>query len=194
MVDSLDLSQPRIVVSGYPRSGNTFLRSAIKLSYTNTTVPFHIHNAAYVMENKDREIFAIPVRHPADAIASWDYYRDNDSKEGSILRRYKKDSGFFYYLDFYEKVNNLSDNILMFDFNKFTTDIDYIYQKLNKLCSPSNTVTLEQVKQYLIDNNLNINLQRDNKELLEQYKEKVIGHPDYNKTLQLYNSIINKGI
>lgn len=186
------LDKKQIIVSGFPRSGNTFLRNLIKNSYTNFIVPIHIHNFAYVEQNYDKNYFIVPIRNPKDAIGSWDYYRDFYVEKNSHINNFDKKSGFFYYNNFYERVLKLSDKVLILDFDKFTSDVEYVYSSIYKFYSeaPEVKITIDDIKELMILNGQNINIPQNNKESLDIYKNNVLLDNDYYKCLELYNSIL----
>lgn len=116
----------KIVIEGYPRSGNTYIYSAFVLSQPQITeceVAHHVHGAAQIEQAVKRKIpVLLVVRDPKKAIPSL------------LIRAPHIDAGRACrdYIDFHEKVQRWTDDILIVDFEFAIADIAAIIELLNK--------------------------------------------------------------
>jgi hypothetical protein len=151
-------------------------------------VPYHIHNSAYVTNYIDKDIFLIPIRNPLDCITSWHWSRHNDSKEGD-LGKFSFESDFNFYINFYSSIVEVKDKVVVLDFNKFTTDNNYIYSLVQQRTGIEATSRLssDEVRQIMVLAGDSRNLPRDNKSELDLIKPQVLNHPLYDKVCEVYN-------
>lgn len=194
MAGTSDRDKPVISTFCYPRSGSTFLYTALEYLYED----YHfIPSRHTVWEVKDLvskgEKLIVPFRNPVDSIGSWNVYRQegylgsthfdwhNDTLEGDIK----------FYLRFYSEILPLKDNLIFFDFNKFTSDLSYIKSKMKKHLNmePTKNPLIEFIKSQMKSGIRKLNLPRETKPIIETVKPLIEQHPLYSDTLSLYQKL-----
>lgn len=167
------------VISGYPRSGNTYLSFAFKLLYYPDLELYRHHHTVITISKFDR-IF-IPFRNPLDCIASWSNYPISSKIEDDIK----------FYIRFHKAVLDNIYKVILMDFDYFTKDIDYIKNKVfnNFGIGTDNNVTDAQVKEEMIANSKEINLPRNNKEELDAVKAELQQIPEFAQCVELYERL-----
>lgn len=118
--DCLVTESSDIVIDGYPRSGNTFLYSYIKLYSNARNIAHHLHNfTQIIMGIKLQKHCVIVVRNPLDAIASYLIYSSTD---GTIENQMDIDEFVFKYVIFHKVllryIKNKYIHIVPFDIIK----------------------------------------------------------------------------
>lgn len=190
MAGITDTSERVVSIFGYPRSGNTFLQTALKHIY-----PQHIFNAPRHTVWEVKQDIAkgntpiIPFRNPLDAIGSWAIYRQeghlggthfdwhNDTIEGDIK----------FYIRFYNDIIYLKDKFIFMDFIKFNNNLDYIKNKTNCLnLGKDANPTIDEIKFDMTMSIKKINLPRETKPIIEAIKPQIQAHPLFADTLSLY--------
>ena len=182
-------SSYRYIVCSYPRSGNTYLNHYIPLAYaTNGGFRGNWHTVDKIENSTDKVLVAI--RNPLDCIASWANYQltlfnfdltevTEDSVEDDIN----------YYLRFMQAVLDNKDNVVLFDFDEFTTDLSYVDGLIASELGLTKSVSIsdEQVQNYMIKNQRQKNLPEDND--LSAIKTMVQNNPKYADCVALYNAV-----
>lgn len=171
-----------IKISGYPRSGTTYLNSALHLLYDNTDDLniTRVHTALSIENNK--KIF-IPYRNPLDAIASWHLF----PSEGDLSSDIK------FYIRIHSAVLKNIDNVILMDFDYFTKDIEYIKNKVFQHFNidTNSKITDVEIKEIMLANGRDINLPRDNAGKLEEIKKDLSNYPKFDECVMLYNQVKN---
>lgn len=103
----------RILIAGYPRSGTTFLHFASKKLYGSKTNYSTQTHSLRDLENRKNDFVCVSIRHPLEAISSWNDYRHQFSVSNPANREIKLDGDFNYYLRFYSKLKK--ENVLSFE-------------------------------------------------------------------------------
>jgi hypothetical protein len=168
-----------LVTSGFPRSGNTYLNYALHLIfYPNQEVNYISHLVNAIKANKK---IIVPFRNPVDSISSWHHLVFNNNLLSDIK----------YYLRFHYAVKENLNKVTLMDFDYFTKDITYIKDKVaaNFSISTDKIVTVNEVKNAMLNNNKEINLPRNNKDLLNKTKDKLIQMPELQECIDLYDNL-----
>jgi hypothetical protein len=63
--------QPNFIINSFPRSGNTFLHVAVRMSWPHLVIQSHIHDPALYDQADGSVPFVSIVRNPEDALVSW---------------------------------------------------------------------------------------------------------------------------
>lgn len=113
----------KLVVEGFPRSGNTFLSDFILVTQPKGfAFAHHTHLAENVLMGVDNGVPAIVlVRNPVDAISSFVVYSDK-----SISFAAKK------WLTFYQKMTPFTDTLLLVSFDTITQNPMSILEAANQ--------------------------------------------------------------
>lgn len=169
----------KFVISGYPRSGNTYLSFAFKLLYY-PDLELYRHTHTVIAITKSDKAF-VPFRNPVDSIASWNEYPLSSKIQDDIK----------YYIRFYKGVLDNLDKAVLMDFDYFTKDIEYIKSKVlkNLGIGTDNYVTNELVKQEMLLNGKQNNLPRNNQDQLNAVKEQLVNEPLFEQCVELYNKL-----
>lgn len=163
-----DFGWVEILTLGRPKSGNHFLIYAIS-ALTGKPKTSARHNPSEIVEKVNQ--VAVPFRHPGDAILSANPDATNEDVE--------------IWIDLHEQVLTHRDKIIVFDFNRFTNDVAYIAKKLGM--TSSKEVTIQSIKQSMIDDNAQIHLPGDTP---KTYNHQLLANlPSYNKALELYDEM-----
>jgi hypothetical protein len=170
-----------LVISTFPRSGSTFLNFVIKSLYYkgDANMNYHTVNSLHVQEK-----VIVPFRNPEESIASWHIF---PYKERSTL-----DLDIKYYLRFYTEVLNKNKNAVLLDFHKFTKDLDYVKNKIsnNFGVKPIYETSIEEIKNEMLSSGKEINLPRNNANELQNIKNNLVNHKDFNNCLEIYNNLL----
>jgi hypothetical protein len=176
--------------AGFPRSGNTFLNFVLKSLYFPTEGMNGTRHEANMFDRYSKLI--VPIRNPIDCIASYNNYIPLFAIHGMFIERdLKKDIA--YYLRFYNKVMEYRSKAVVVDFDKFTTDIDYIKEVVDNNFGYTTNVslTINQAKTNMAMENQDFidNLPRDNKEELDAVKTELQQMPEFAQCMDLYNQL-----
>lgn len=167
-----------LIVAGYPRSGNTYLNQAIHLLYYPNQEYRNFSHTVKAIEKNSKVL--VPVRNPIDAIASWHLF--------PIESTINQDINF--YIRFHKAVIENLNKITIMDFDNFTKSISYIKDKVSRYnLSPVQEVTDYEIKSAMIENHMEINLPRNNKEELEAVKQQLVNTPGFDQCVELYNKL-----
>lgn len=168
-----------LVTTGFPRSGNTYLNYSFRSLYYPEENPRLNFHSVSSMEKFDH--LFIPFRNPVDCIGSWHNYPSNGQLDADIK----------YYLRFYRAVLENLHKLTLMDFNKFTTSLDYIKDKVkNSLdIDPVADPTDSQIKLAMVDDEKTINLPLNNKAELDAIKASLIEIPEFQECLELYDTL-----
>lgn len=167
------------ITTGYPRSGNTYLNYSFRsLYYPEEDARLNNHDVGAM---KVFDHLFIPFRNPLDCIASWHYYPSNGELEADIR----------YYVRFTNAVLENLDKVTLMDFNKFTTNLDYIKDKVKNSLNidPIANPTDSDIKLLMVDNEKTINLPVNNKEQLDAIKANLLEMTQFQECLDLYHSL-----
>lgn len=159
-----------IISSGFPRSGNNFL--AYTMSAIFGAEPKRTNHTVYAIENS--ETVYVPFRNPIDCISSWHLFQNKESLEKDIK----------YYLRFHNAALNSTNNVILMDFDKFTINLEYVAKKINS--SVPEGLSIDQIKQSMLDNGRDWNLPRDNQSELDEIKNNLLQMPEFQECLDLY--------
>ena len=163
----------KIPTSGYPRSGNNFLNNSLHLLY-HSDLKIN-HTVAAIQKEKQ---IVVPLRNPLDCISSWNNFMDNQNLLPDIK----------FYLRFHYAVKENLNKITLMDFNYFTKDITYIQDKVaaDFSITTDKVVTVDEVEKAMLENDKEINLPRNNKDLLNATKEELAKMPELQECIDLY--------
>lgn len=178
----------------YPRSGSTFLVTALEHIYTDCYFHLARHTVWEVKDEVSKgKILVVPFRNPLDSIGSWNIYRQEGHLGGSHFDWHNDtlEGDFKFYLRFYSEILPHKDNLVFFDFDKFTLDLDYIKSKIKKFYNlePIGNPSVETIKKFMSEDIRKLNIPRENKPLIEEIKLQIKEHPSYNDTLKLYQKL-----
>jgi hypothetical protein len=175
------------VVSGYPRSGNTFLNCAISLMYA-IDEPRYNHT---VKALEHFEKILTPYRNPVDCISSWSYLQQTNLKRNDQVLSETIDSDITYYIRFGEKSLEVKKKITFLNFDIFTKDLAYIEEAVAKTfgLKKVRTASLDEVKEYMLTTSRSNNLPQNNRVALDALKLKVSSNPSIDRCLEIYQEI-----
>jgi hypothetical protein len=182
-------NKSNICVSGYPRSGNTFLNYVIFKMYPSLNVFNNFHTIKSI---ENHSTVFIPIRNPIDCIGSWAYYQKYYFGDGYLFKIEDINTDTItndinYYLRFHNDAMNFKNKITLLDFDVFTKDINYIEDKF-KIKKEKN-VNIDTVKRQMSMTDKKINLPANNKKKLNEIKEQVSQHPRIQECYDLYNKL-----
>jgi hypothetical protein len=169
-----------LITSAYPRSGQTFLNYALKHLYYEDEANTNYHSVSSI--EKYDHLF-VPFRNPEDCIASWHRYPSGGQLQEDIK----------YYLRFYKAALENLDKITLMDFNKFTTSLEYIKDKvkgsldLESVANPTDS----EIKLAMLDSGKTINLPVNNKAELDIIKAQIAEMPELQECLNIYNNLLS---
>lgn len=128
-----------ITIEGYPRSGNSFARSAFQFAEGNQhKIATHVHSYAQVIRSAQLGVpTMVLVRTPKDAclsLVALSYQISDVDIQDEIIERAKRDliNNLRSYRVFYENVLRVGDDVVIADFNLVTTDYGEIIRRMNK--------------------------------------------------------------
>ena len=168
-----------LVTTGFPRSGNTFLNYSLQSLFYPQNKPNINFHTVIAMEKYLK--IMVPFRNPIDAISSWNYYPSGHSLNEDIK----------YYVRFYKAALE-AKNVIFADFDKFTTDLDYIKQLVSFNFGPVlfHETSINNIKASMKSENKFLNLPDDNRQILiDEIKSNLIKIPELQECIDLYNQI-----
>jgi hypothetical protein len=175
------------IVCSYPRSGNTYLNHYVSMAYGDGEFKGNWHTEDKVINSTDKVL--VSVRTPLDCIASWANYQlslfnfdltevTEDSVEDDIN----------YYLRFMQAVLDNKDNVVIFDFDEFTTDLSYVDNLISEIgLTKVASVSDEDVRASMVENQRQRNLPEDND--LSAIKTMIQNNSKYADCVALYNAV-----
>jgi hypothetical protein len=190
------------VVSGYPRSGNTFLAFSISELYeTKDEYLIRSHSTVSIKTNLDKnKDVCVAIREPLQAISSWHHFRTQRAelnlcqdtvynKKGLTL-----DADFNFYIRYYSFVQEYLDKIALMNFAKFSNNSNYI---MNKIFNKFNKKPVVNLSSEVLHNKLKAKggrnfLPRPQNSVRAQIEHQVATHPLYKDVVDLYAYLTSK--
>lgn len=183
-----------LVLEGYPRSGNTWLRNAILYKKKDISISSHMHYPSSIRLAIKRNIpCIILLRNPLDSISSL-MIRD---------KTYDIKTAIDYYIFFYENFTYYKNsNVILLDFDLVVNNINLCFKILNdkfnlNLCLFSEKNDLSQFKSFLEkrekdkysleEQNLVIGLPSSSREKMKKnISSKILKNKNFEKANQLF--------
>ncbi|MGZ0706805.1 hypothetical protein ACWPKO_00530 [Coraliomargarita sp. W4R53] len=127
-----------ITIEGFPRSGNSFARSAFHFSQDREhKIATHVHSHAQIIRSVQLHIpTMVLVRSPKDAclsLVALTYQIHDTELSDQMIARAKNDliNHLASYKRFYENVLRVGDRIIIAEFNLVTTDYGEVIRRIN---------------------------------------------------------------
>jgi glycosyltransferase involved in cell wall biosynthesis len=118
--------ETRIVIEGFPRSGNTFATCAFQYAQGGPNVvpvAHHLHSLANVIQGIRNGIpVLVVVRTPKDAIISYKISHPSQSYKAML----------YEYILFHRGISKVRDNVLIASFDQVISDFGTVTSRLNK--------------------------------------------------------------
>ena len=170
-----------IYVTGYGRSGNTFLQIALQKMYSKVIVSDHNHNSLYFVNRLGSNV-VIPIRNPLDSVASYYSFLTYNKVTTTI------DKCLENYIDYFSKIQHHKDKLCLLDFNKMTTDLTYIENQIeNKYgCAVDKKIDIKEVEQEMTKNHSMFFYTRSEAKASQKIKQQVLDSNYYNQALTLW--------
>jgi hypothetical protein len=167
-------------VSGFPRSGNTFSGYLSWISYYPSEPKRKSWHTVRAM--KEQENVVVPFRNPIDCIASFYIFSNKTTDIKGMANFYKR---------MYSNAIELSDKVVLVDFEKFTFDTNYFYERVkNKLnIEPVSMVSTSDVKLAMANEGKYNHLPRENQTEKKEVKTYLLDNWDFTELLELYNKL-----
>ena len=179
--------QEALTISGYPRSGNTFINHAFFKMYGLAHINFNRHTVKSIAE---RDHTFVPFRHPLEAISSWHIYQQVHFLD---IRFIENDIKF--YNRFHEEALKMKDKITFLDFDLFKNNLKYLENKVSDLYGViAKPVAAYEIKDFMAHRKLNLNIPRNDGEIKQEVMAFVEKQYLYKKSLDLYNQIKESSI
>jgi hypothetical protein len=174
--------QEALTISGYPRSGNTFINHAFFKMYDFAHINFNRHTVKSIAE---RDHTFVPFRHPLEAISSWHIYQQVNFLDVRFIENDIK-----FYNRFHEQALVMKDKITFLDFDLFKNNTKYLEDKVSNLYSVSAIqVEAHEVKEFMGHRRLTLNIPRNDGETKQEVMSFVEKQELYKRSLDLYNQI-----
>jgi len=130
-----------ITIEGFPRSGNSFARSAFRFAEqkegTHQRIATHVHSHAQIIRSVQLGLpTMVLLRAPKDAclsLVALGYQIDDTEVSDALLARAKLDliNNLAAYRRFYENVLKVKDGIIIAEFKQVTTDYGEVLRRIN---------------------------------------------------------------
>lgn len=169
----------KLITSGFPRSGNYFLKYSLSALYEpKYQISGVQHTTKSFIKNN---LTLVPFRNPLDSIASWQIFESKGSLSDDVN----------FYIRFHSAVLENLDKIILLDFNSFTKDFIYIENRLlDRLQILANkNVTDVEVKAKMLEDGYQLNLPRNNKEEIDKIKAEILKSPYFIECLEIYDQL-----
>jgi hypothetical protein len=114
-----DLARVHVVVCGFPRTGTTFMQSAVDLALLRPGSCWKNHDVLALPTYAANGLpILVPIRHPRDTVASWCLYNSDEPTSVAVRRRVRS------YMAWHRELKrHLSlEHVVVIDFADFTTD------------------------------------------------------------------------
>lgn len=183
-MDRIGNDSRRILIAGYPRSGTTFLHFASKKLYglkTNYSTQTH---SLRDLQIRSQDFVCIAIRHPLEAISSWNDYRHQFGVSNPANREIELDGDFNYYLRFYSELKK--ENVLSFETftNKENAIKDFFLNRYD--LQTKQELNLKTISEEMRLKGGRNHLPRDKKINREKLRNLVRENSLYEKTVSLY--------
>lgn len=181
-----------VIVAGYPRTGTTFLSFVLKEHYgSDIHNDMQTHTVVDIESNLKNPII-VTVRHPLDSISSWVDFRKLINHP-RLAEKLSISADVNYYIRFYSYILSALDKVILFDFNKFTTDLDYTTKKLKQIFNiePLQILNIQTLKDKMLRYGGASNLPRKSYDKVNAIKELVIKQPRYQEAVDIYNKLLS---
>jgi hypothetical protein len=174
--------QEALTISGYPRSGNTFINHAFFKMYDFAHINFNRHTVKSIAE---RDHTFVPFRHPLEAISSWHIYQQVNFLD---IRFIENDIKF--YNRFHKAALEMKDKITFLNFDLFKNNIKYLEDRVYNLYGVSSIpVEANEIKDFMAHRRLALNIPRNDGETKQEVMSLIEKQELYKKSLDLYNNI-----
>jgi|688.fasta_scaffold08375_25 hypothetical protein len=174
--------QEALTISGYPRSGNTFINHAFFKMYDFAHINFNRHTVKSIAE---RDHTFVPFRHPLEAISSWHIYQQVHFLDVRFIENDIK-----FYNRFHEQALAMKDKITFLDFDLFKNNTKYLEDKVSHIYNVSAMpVEANEVKEFMAHRRLTLNIPRNDDETKQEVMYFVEKQELYKISLDLYNQI-----
>jgi hypothetical protein len=127
-----------ITIEGFPRSGNSFARSAFCFAAGDQLkIATHVHSHAQIIRSAALGIpTMVLVRTPKDAclsLVALSFQIKDTQVSDKVIARAKNNliNNLAHYRRFYENVLKVSDDIIIADFNLVTSDYGEVIRRMN---------------------------------------------------------------
>lgn len=184
--------QTSLIITGFFRTGNTFLESCIGRMYKNTkNISDHDHSVKYLSKqlNKENNII-IPVRNPVDTISSFYEFKKflNKTNNGTVEMDIK------FYTRYMNYVNDNYENLLCLDFDIFTKNTEYISKSIYKKFKISKTddINLEEINMYMEKNKEMFFYKRNKFIANDNIKKYILNTEEIKDAQSIYNILKTK--
>jgi len=173
-----------IYVTGYGRSGNTFLQLALEKMYNQVIVSDHNHNSLYFVNRLGSQI-VMPIRNPLDSVASF-YTFQTYNKINTTL-----DKCLNHYIEYFTQVNKHKDKLCLLDFEEMTKNLEYVKNKIkNKYSLESNkNIDLKQIETDMASNYPMFFYNRSKAKPTERTKQEILTLSNYLEALDVWNNL-----
>ncbi len=113
--------RPEVYLCGFPRSGNTFARTAFLSANPGVKVQSHRHIPAFVLRHMQTGTPGmVLIRSPYDAIISWAIHENQSIEEAAA-----------YWNDYYEALLPHRDQLFVVGFEEITSDFGQVILDFN---------------------------------------------------------------
>ena len=168
-----------LTVSGFPRTGTSYLQQILKSAFPSLSVINGYHR---ILSLKQTGMKAITLRHPCDAVSSWIVF--------SHPRPVVVDDALDWYCQFIEQALLAPSKIIVADFNQFTSEpsdaMDLIGQRIGITPTDFDLPELNvQMRRHLPRNFPSADTQLKN-----QYHSMVLNSACYEKALGMYEEAL----
>lgn len=170
-------NKEQLISCGFLRSGNTFLNRALNLLYFPELEVNLRHHTVKSIEKYDKLLSVL--RSPLDCLAS---------RQIAVNQEYSIEMDIKFYLRFHNAILENKSKIVIMKFEQFTTDIDYIKTQVleNFQIKPQNEVSIEEIKNSMLNHDESYFLPRNNKDELDRVKGEILASPYFDECLELY--------
>jgi hypothetical protein len=168
-----------LIVSGFPRSGNTFLNFALwQMYYPAEEFNKNFHTVKAIKQNNK---VLVPVRSPFESVASWSNFVPEEGLSESCK----------YYIRFHTEAKNFNDKVIFVDFNKMIDNLEYIKTlvKDNFDIDPVAETTIDALKALMVEKDRDWNLPQNNQVKLDAIKTTLLSVPEFADCEIIYNNI-----
>ena len=173
-----------IYVTGYGRSGNTFLQIALEKMYNKIIVSDHNHTSLYFVNRLGFQI-VMPIRNPLDAVASFYTFQTYNKIETTL------DKCLNHYIEYFTQVNKHKNKLCLLDFDKMTKNIEYVKNEIKRKYSleSNNNIDLKQIEREMIAYYPMFFYKRTKAKTTEQTKQEILTSRNYVEAVNIWKNL-----
>lgn len=169
-----------LTVSGFPRTGTTYLRQILQSAFPSLLVLDGYHR---IQALKDSGWKAVTLRNPCDAVSSWIVY--SDSRPVVIA------DALDWYCQFIEQAMLSPERIFLFTFDEFICSPDKTMNQFGELIGLQSRTLDHKHIQSVMSQDFARSFPSANTEYKYKYSESIVNSDSYQRAFEMYEEALD---